>query len=668
MKASWNWLTDYVNVKAGMAEVAHRLTMAGLTVEGIEETADDVVLEVEITSNRPDWLSHLGIARELAALYGLEVAVPQIELPKGRGDVNSTAALEVIDEDLCPLYTGRVIKGVKVAESPSWLRSKVEAIGLRSVNNVVDATNYVMYECGQPLHAFDLSKVGGAKVVVRRGKPGELISLIDGGKHTLKASDLVIADTHKPIALAGIMGGLESEIGDETTDVFLESAKFDQYTTRVTSKRLGVSSDASYRFERGVDLEGVDWASRRCANVIIQVAGGTLMEGVLSAGKTSQEHPVITLRMSRLKDILGASVPIADAAGILSSLGIKVREKTSEKIVAEAPSFRGDIKEEIDLIEEVGRIYGYDKVPAESNLRIAVGRYTDRERVMDGLERVFNASGLFGSISYSFVSGDNYKTMSPWTDKSPLYLENRAGQENAFLRTSLVPSLLTVRKTNEDHKVDNAEVYEVAHVYLPSREQLPHQPLMAAVVMRDDFHALKGIVERALSEVGGDGVVLKPAQREFLAEGYAAEILFEGKAIGYAGRLSQGIRRQFDLRDDVCVCEVELTPFLNRPVETKIYKALARFPGVERDIAVIVDEQVTWAEILDCVGTGKAENLESVTFVSIYRGKPIPEGKKSMAFRLIFRSAERTLTGEEADKANAVIVASLEKNFGAKLR
>jgi len=668
MKASWNWLTDYVDVKAPAAEVAERLTMAGLTVENLEETPDDIILEVEITSNRPDWLCHLGIAREIAALYGLHARVPEVKLPRGEKAVAGEAGLEIRDLDLCPYYTGRVIKGVRVAPSPSWLRAKIEAVGLRSVNNVVDATNYVMYECGQPLHAFDLARLGGRKIIVRRAAAGEAITLIDGSKHTLKTSDLVIADARKPVALAGIMGGLESEIGDDTVDILLESAKFDQYSIRVTSKRLGLGSDASYRFERGIDLDGVDWASRRCVQVIVDVAGGMPAEGVLAVGQGAEKPRTVTLRTGRIADILGVSVPVEDARAILLSLGFGVEGGPPEKTVVRVPSFRGDVREEIDLIEEVARIYGYDRIPVETGLKIDVGRKTDRERVVEAVEEVMTASGFYGCVSFSLVSGELFKKYSPWTDQPPVYIENRAGQENAFLRTSLVPSLLGVRKTNEDHKVPRAEVFEVAHVYLPSDDVLPHQPLMAAMVADDDFARLKGTFEKVLAEVGAQDAVFDPASKDFLADGAAAAIALNGREIGYVGRLKEDLRREVDLRESVCVGEVDLSRFIATPAGTKTYKPLARFPGVERDIAVIVDESVRWADLARAVRGSSAENLESVEFASLYRGKPIDEGKKSLAFHLVFRSSERTLTGDEADAGTAAIVDALRERFGARLR
>ena len=668
MKASWNWLTDYVDVKASVAEVAHRLTMAGLTVENVEETSDDVILDVEITSNRPDWLNHLGIARELAALYGLSVKVPEVKLPPAKGKVTDVADLEVADLRLCPLYTGRVIKGVKVGPSPAWLRAKVESVGLRSINNVVDATNYVMYECGQPLHAFDLAKVRGRKVVVRPGITGETITLIDGSKHTLKNTDLVIADADRPIALAGIMGGLDSEISDKTTDVFLESAKFDQYCVRITSKRFGISSDASYRFERGVDIEGVDAASRRCAQVILETAGGTLADGVLAKGESRQERRRIELRVPRIHDILGMKVTAGEAKAILTSLGFKVTGGAPAALTVEIPSYRGDVKEEIDLVEEVARIYGYDRIPLETGLGIAVGQRTARERVTEAVEEVLTASGLYGCVSFSLVSGDIQRRYSPWTDKPPVFIENRAGQENAFLRTSLVGSLLAVRKTNEDHKVPHADVYEVAHIYLPSRDELPEQPLVVAAVTGNDLLALKGIIEKALAAIGGRDAAFVPASRDFLVAGRSADIVFEGATIGYIGQLDDGLRLKVDLREPVCVAEVSLDVFEKMPDALKTYMPLRRFPGIERDIAVIVPESVLWADLADCVVNCGAANLEGVTFASIYRGAPIPEGHKSLAFRMVFRAGDRTLTGEEADAAAAVALAALSRTFGARLR
>jgi len=668
MKASWNWLTDYVSAKASAAEVADRLTMAGLTVESIEETPDDIVFEVEITSNRPDWLCHLGIAREIAALYGLSARVPAVKPASDGGEVHAAAALEVKDFKFCPYYTGRVIKGVTIAPSPGWLKTRVESIGLRSINNVVDATNFVMYECGQPLHAFDLAKVGGKKVVVRPAATGENIILIDGSKHTLKSSDLVIADAHRPIALAGVMGGLETEIGGDTADVFLESAKFDQYAIRITSKRLGISSDASYRFERGVDLEGVEWASRRSAEVIVGVAGGTLLSGLLAKGEGAQERRKVSLRMPRLSHVLGMEVPSERAREILSSLGFEVAAASRESLEVGVPSFRGDVKEEVDLIEEVARINGYDRIPLETGLKIDVGRRTNRERVTETAEAVMTAGGFYGCASYSLVSGDLYRKYSPWTSREPVYIENRAGQENAFVRTSLIPSLLVVRKTNEDHKVERPDVYEVAHIYLPSDDELPLQPLMLGAVAGGDVLVLKGAVEKVLEELGAAGAVFEEQSLPFLEERTGARILLGGEVIGYVGRLREDLRAAVDLREPASVAELNLSVFEVEAQVTKTFKPLQRFPGIDRDIAVVIGDQVRWAEAAAAVEASGVENLEALSFVSIYRGKPVPEGSKSLALRVVFRAADRTLTSEEADAATAKIVAALAAKFGARLR
>lgn len=668
MQASWNWLTDYVQVKAAVSEVAGRLTMAGLIVENLTETADDVVLEVEITANRPDWLSHFGIAREIAGLYGLAARVPEVRLPEGAGNVADFAALEVSAPDLCPLYTGRVIKGVKVGPSPSWLKKKIEAVGLRSVNNVVDVTNFVMFECGQPLHAFDLALLGGAKVVVRRAKNGESITLIDGSKLTLKESDLVIADEKRPIALAGVMGGIDSEIGDSTKDVLLESAKFDQYSIRISAKGHGLSSDASYRFERGVDLETVDWASRRAAQLIVETAGGKLAEGVLAVGLQSAPRPVITLRMSHLKRLLGMEVPIEKVRAILASLGFVIRGGSPEDTAVEVPSFRGDVKEEVDLVEEVARIHGYDKIPVETGRKIAAGRETARERMTAAAEGVLTAAGFYGCVCYSITAQGLFKRMSPWTDKAPIGIESRPGHEHSFMRTSLVPSLLSVRKTNEDRKAARPDVYEIAHIYLPSEGEVPDQPLTVAMVAGGDFLTLKGTVERLLETLGAEGARFEPAEFPFLEKGRAARITLDGRMVGYAGTLSQALLGEIDLREGVNVAELDLTTFETLAGKTATMQTLDRFPGVERDLAIVVDEEVLWAEIVAAIEGAKVDTLDSVSFSSIYRGAPIPEGKKSVALHVVFRSRERTLTGGEADEAQARVVAALSAKLGATLR
>jgi phenylalanyl-tRNA synthetase beta chain len=526
----------------------------------------------------------------------------------------------------------------------------------------------VMFECGQPLHAFDLAKVRDSRIIVRPAVSGEHLTLIDSSKITLRNTDLVIADGGGPVAIAGVMGGIDSEIGDKTVDVLLEAAKFDQYSIRMTAKRHGLSSDASYRFERGVDIAGVDWASKRCADIIMETAGGKLQKGVLLAGSDYVPLRELTLRMPRMSKVLGMEVPIEQARTILASLDFVLRGGSPGTTVVEVPSFRNDVKEEIDLIEEVARIYGYDRIPVETGMKIAVGRRTARERVRDAAEEVLTASGYYGCVSVSLVTGDIARSISPWSSRPGVYVENRAGQENAFMRLSLVPSLLAVRKTNEDHKVERCDVYEVAHVYLASDEQLPDQPLMVAAVAGEDFHALKGVYEKVLEALDAPDAEFVPAKRDFLADGCAANIVLGGKVIGFIGTLDEKLRKAVDLSGAVTAAEMDLTLFEGMPERTKTFAALARYPGIDRDIAVIADEEVLWAQVLDCVTSSGAANIESASFVSLYRGQPIPKGKKSLAFRIVFRAADRTLTGDEADAAQAKIIEVLDKRLGAKLR
>ncbi len=668
MKASWNWLTDYVALSAPAMEVAERLTMAGLTVEAVEETADDLILDIEITSNRPDWLSHLGIAREAAALYALTLKVPQVALPEASGDVRQEASLEVTAPELCSLYTGRVIKGIKVADSPAWLKKRIEALGLRAVNNVVDITNYVMFECGQPLHAFDLANIADRSVIVRRARDGEVITLIDGTRHTLMASDLVIADRQAPIALAGVMGGLLSEIGSDTVDVFLESAKFDQYSIRMSAKRLGLSSDASYRFERGVDRETVDWGSRRAAQMILEIAGGTMSEGMLAVGAGSAGHTTLRLRQSHLSRLLGVEVPIEKARSILASLGFVIRGGSPDDTLVEVPSFRGDVMEEADLVEEISRINGYDKVPSRTSMRIDPGRRTPRERLVETVERVLTSAGCYGSVSYSLVSSELFKSLSPWSDREPVYLQDRGGHENVFMRPSLVGSLLAARKTNEDRKVECADLYEIAHIYLGCDDELPDQPLMVAAVMGDGFPDMKGVVERLLGETGVRDVTYERASLPFLDQAKSACIMHNGQMTGYLGLISADLQEKIDLRDQVSVFELRLAGLEEAAHDVAAFAPLKRFPGVERDLALIVPEETTWAQILACIESAGVGLIDEVSFRSVYRGEPIEEGSKSVAFHVVFRSAERTLTGEEADAEQARLVGALREKLGAKLR
>lgn len=619
MRAPLSWLSEYLEGYPELGNpsaVARLLTSAGVGIESIEGE----VLDLEITANRPDLLSMLGIAREIALLGKAKTRQPDAEFPAS--PAGRPVPVRVDDRDLCPRYTARVVTGVRVAASPAWMRQKLEAAGLRPVNNIVDITNFVLLECGQPLHAFDLAVLRGPEIVVRRGR-GEKMVAIDGKEYTLDREMLVIADRERPVAVAGVMGGKESEISGTTKDVLIESAQFDPVSIRRTSRRLGLSSDSSYRFERGVDWETIDWASRRAAKLMAELAGGRVWDWTADVAVAAPVRAAIRVRPDRVRRVLGWSVPDERIREIVQGLGCAHQADGSWQ----PPSKRRDLRTEIDLIEEIARVEGYDKVPSDTDLGTRVVSDRRDDRVREEIRTALVAMGCFETLTWSFSDAKSDR----WGGGEPVALRDPAGNVDRRLRKSLGPGLLEVLRTNENYKEPLAPVFEIAKVYYEKGDAYGERAVLGIATPQGYAH-LKGLVERALGRVGL-GISDVTAH---LSEDGVAEIDFE---------------------------EVVAKAKLDRR-----FRDFSRKPPVARDLAVVVDETRSWAEIEACVRASAPASLERVEFFDIYRGKPVPEGRKSVAFSMTFRAPDRTLTGEEVETAVGRIVEALAEKLGAALR
>lgn len=677
MDTTCNWLKDYCDTGLSPEELAERLSMAGVLVEQMERRGDgDVYLNVEITSNRPDLLGAIGIARDLSALTGRPLALPPVEFECGPERVEAVASVEVQAPDLCPRYTARVVRGVKVGPSPDWLRNRLEAIGLRPVNNVVDVTNYVLFECGQPLHAFDLAKLKDGKVIVRRALEGETMTSIDGTECRLTPEMLVIADAQRAVAVAGVMGGLETEIGEQTTDVLLESAEFEKSSNRRTSRALQLSSDSSYRFERGVDPVQVEWASRRAARLIREVAGGTICEGVLDTWTEPYEPAKVTLRFARLNRLLGLDVPPDTAVHILARLGFETDECSNEQITVLVPPFRAqDVTREVDLIEEVIRIYGYDRVPERTTLPIHVGSVSLGERAEARAREMLVGLGYYEVFTNSFCTEATAKLVSPWTDAEPLEVRNTIRRDENRLRLSILPELLRVKRTNAARGNERSPLFEISRVYLPRPDAGPKgdsarpvEKLVLSVLCEDDLLTLKGVIETLVCRLGvaADSRV-EPLKNPFFRDGRAAEILLDGERFAVLGEASKETADRFDLVRAPCLAELDFNALVKRADFDPTYSTLPAFPGSVRDLAVVVDEAVTWAEIERTIRELDLSHLEEIVFFDVFRGRQVPPGKKSVAFSLLFRAADRTLTRDEVEESRRRAIDAL-KSLGAELR
>ena len=639
---------------------------------------DDWVIEYEITTNRPDALSVLGIARELRAVLGKPIKLPSISFSEGNFKAEEEATLKVLDSAACPRYDGFVIKELTNKNSPLWMQVRLYLVGLRPINAVVDITNYVMYELGQPLHAFDLEKLAGREVVVRRAKEGERILTLDGVERELLPSDLVIADAEKPVAIAGIMGGEESGTSLETKEVFLESAHFDPMTVRRTSKRLALMTDASYRFERGADIEATEFAAKRALHLIQKICGGKVAKGKLSFYPKPYTPKVIVFNPDRATRILGLNIPARKSFEILSNLGFTVK-KEQDYIVVKVPSWRKyDVTREIDLIEEVVRIYGMKNVVSSYPL---MHSEVERNFVYDKIQEVkefLGALGLNEAINYSFIGEKLYKKFG-FNVENLIKIANPLSEEWTFMRDKIFPSLVQNAVMNINRNERNVLLFEVARVFVNKGGNLPEEPLHLGFALTGkvpeglfkerevDFYDLKGIVESLMENLRLP-CEFEPLESEaYLHPGQSAKVLVEGKEVGFIGKLHPDVLERLEVNQDIFVGELDLGELLKLSEERKIvFRQIPKFPPVTRDIAVLVDLHVPVAEI-ERVIRSSAKYLEKLKLFDVYTGKGIPEGKKSVAFSLVFRSLDKTLSDEEVNEIMNVIIKELEK-IGAKLR
>jgi len=661
--------------------------------EHLGRAAGDVVYDLEITPNRPDWNSVIGIAREISAVTGNPLRLPE---PMGQGTAvgapraeaaERLVAVRIEDAELCPRYTARVVRDVKVGPSPDLLRQTLEKVGIRSISNVVDVTNFVMLETGQPLHAFDYhllgAEPGGAcpVIIIRRAQNGELFTTLDGQKRTLSDAMLVIADPRRAIALAGVMGGQNTEINDQTTDVLIESAYFKPQNIRATSKKLDLRTESSYRFERGGDVGICDWASQRAAQLILATAGGQLAEGVVDAYPHPLERPAITLRHAKVGQLLGVEIPADQNVNFLRRLQLEiVSESPPQTVTVRAPNFRVDLKREVDLIEEIGRLYGVDKIPASAP-RGAIGTHA-YDAVHDQLaeaRRLLSGLGLDETQGQTLISDSAAKLSAP----QPVYLKNPLSSDMNVLRPSLLPGLLDALRHNVSRKNNDLALFEVGRAFVSAGDATREERRLAVVLTgqrnpafwageardaRFDVHDLKGLFEEFLEEFGVRGVnyVRRPESTALFIE--SASVQLGKQTLGELGQLLPSLAKRYDLRDAVLLAELNLDIILARRKQEKSFRPLPAFPSIRRDVAMLVPEATPHEAVLNAVKQVRPANLESVELFDIFRGKNVPEGQKSMAYAFTYRHAERTLTDVEVNAAHEKLVEQFKRSLGAVIR
>ena len=685
MFISYNWLRELTGTKATAQAVRDRLTSVGLAVDAVAAHGDDFVLDVEVPSNRGDCLSHVGTARELAVAEKTIVQIPDPKIENGYGKTSDLAAVEIRDADLCPRYTARIVRGVKIGPSPEWLTKKLEAIGQRPINNVADITNYVLHEFGQPLHAFDLAKLEESRIVVRRARAEELLTTLDGVERKLDGQMLVIADGKKAVAVGGVMGGQSSEISNATTDVLIESAYFSAASVRRTAKLLGLHTEASHRFERGTDPAGVLAGLNRCVALICEIAGGVATTDAIDVYPEPLPARTVTLRPERVEAITSLRVETQEMRRILTALGFELIDDRESQLVFRVPSWRHDVSIEEDLVEEVARHVGYDEIGTALPPASLAGEYHSSEKRKRALRSVLRDAGYNEAISLSFVELANEFDLIPElaNQTAIVTLVNPIIEEASRMRQTLVPGLLNALRHNLNHGTRDICLFETGRVFAGSNGgALPAEREALALVATGnsvsagradsvrplDFFDLKGALEAVIESMNLPPAEFAAAAVKHLRPGQAATIQANGRAIGSAGRLADAIAADLKFRQPVFVAELDLTSLLDAPERPVLYAPLPRFPSIVRDVSLLVGREVPIAGLLAAAASQGGEHFVAADFVGTYEGEGIPDNKRSVTLRFEYRADDRTLRDEEIDSVHRSIVKALQDKFGGELR
>ncbi|MEO8573559.1 MAG: phenylalanine--tRNA ligase subunit beta [Pyrinomonadaceae bacterium] len=691
MLISHNWLKDLIDSGLSADEVAAQLTRVGITVEGVHAHGDDFVLDIDLTSNRPDCLSHLGVAREIAAATGkslntgIKGGEPDVPLPT----VLAYDVVAIQDPDLCHRFTARVINDVQIGPSPEWLVKRLEAIGERSINNVADITNYVMHELGQPMHAFDLDKLSGNRLIVRRARVGETIKTLDEVDRKLDDTMLVIADAEKPAAIGGIMGGLDLSITESTTNVLLEVAYFKRENIRQTSRKLNLATEASYRFERGVDIENLINASNRAAELIRELAGGELGEFIDAYPTKTETRMVASKNVAyAVERLTGLKVFEDKCVRILGSLGINPKNDGTTFAV---PTWRHDIVIEEDLVEEVARVVGYENIAEELPPAFGAGEYQRSEPQKKRLRQTLVDLGFNEAVSYSFIDTgyDGQFEMVPGIlderlEEKFITLQDAVIEGAVRMRPTLIPGLLEAARINFNQQRKDLRLFEIGKCFaaISDEDGLPTEKELFSLVITGgdaqanramsqrelDFYDAKGAVEAALEAVGVHHLVFSTGGAVHLRKGQSAIISSNGNEIGSIGRLNEKLSADYKFKQPVFVAEIDLQAILAEETSTSLYHPLPKFPAVVRDVSFLVNRTLGFEEIRASILAQGRELCRAVRFVDVYEGKGIDENQRSLTVRLEYRSNERTLLDVEVDEVHKELIAVVEKDLNIRPR
>jgi phenylalanyl-tRNA synthetase beta chain len=662
--------------------------LPGTPLEKALPFLEDWIFDLNITPNRADCLCMMGVAREVAALAGQTLRYPAGKKIEESGDAAQQASVIIERPDLCPRYVAKLIFGVKISPAPFWMRRRLQAVGVRAINNIVDVTNYVMLELGQPLHAFDFERLEERGIVVRTADPGEFFTTLDGTARPMPEETLMICDRKKPVALAGIMGGLNTEVQEESTNILLESAYFDPMGIRRTSKRIGLTTEASLRFERGIDPDGCLRAADRAAALMAELGGGSLAGGAVDNYPRKIEPPKISLRIPRVNQILGTSIPGQEIRQYLQNLQLEVAPQGADALGVTVPTFRVDLQREIDLIEEVARLRGFGRIPVTlPSGRVAAEKKTKGQRAAERTRNLLAAFGFWEVITYSFISPKVLQDLklSP-TDKraKALRIHNPLGEDQSVMRTTLIPGLFQVLCQNAHRQNLDLKLFELGRVFFPREGQdLPEEMEAISGVLSGlreeetwskpkgecDFFDLKGAVETLLGGLGVTGYQFLPERDEpFLHPGKACRVEINKRSLGIIGETHPDVAAAFEIKQKVFLFELNFQTLVEGCKESRSFKPLPRFPSVTRDLALIVEEKIPAGELLQSLWEANSGLIAEINIFDLYRGRPIPSGAKSLAFRIKYQREDRTLTDAEVNEFHQKMVDRLANRYGAVLR
>jgi len=679
MKISLSWIRNYIDIDLPVSRLVEVLDNIGLLIEDWGEKNGDVILEIETYANRPDTLGHMGIARELAAALGLAFKEQSISLTETAENISDLIDVQIWDEELCPRYCGMIVKNIQVGPSPEWLVKKITAMGLNPVNNVVDVTNYVLFSTAQPIHAFDLAKIAGKKIIIRRAKQGEKLLSLEAKEVELTPEMLVIADERKPVALAGVIGGENTAVSGSTQNVFIESAYFDPVSVRETSRATGIQTDASYRFERGADVSFPPEAARMAASLLTQF-GGKVCKGMLDVYPKPRKTKTVMLRDHRVTSILGVEIDNGFIEKTLTDLGLRMEQKQPGIWQAKIPHFRIDIEREADLIEEIARFYGYEKIPVKLPPLRSLEPILDakRERI-NTLRQLLFHYGFDEVVNFSFM--DPEKEVNLTSHFKPIPIRNPISTKTACLRTTLLGGLLENIVWNTNRGAEGVHIFEIGNVFhLDNETHKEHLMLtmaMAGIVgernwketgKEASFFHLKGTCEALMSQLRYESFAFREENHPHFQEGRSLALYFKGEVIGSLGAIKPKILDSYALKEEVLAAEINLNLLFEKQAKAFQYSTVIKYPSVNRDVSFIGDEKVSFEEIKEVLEKLRLQNLEKFNLYDRFSGSSIPEGKVSLSFRFIFRHPDRTLQAEEVDSLQEKIIATLKARFGFKLR